>query len=108
MQARQPRGHARRLDLLKGHPVNARRARIGAGQRIGMAKNILAANLVVEQVEAEGGLRLRLAIELPLKVPDLFGRFEAHRQSPPPHHLRKRTRSQGPFLRRSYPASTVS
>ena len=53
------------------------------------------------------GARLRLAIELSLKVPDLFGRFEAHRQSPPPRHLRKRIRSQGPFLRRNYPASTV-
>jgi hypothetical protein len=30
LQARQPRVHARRIDLLKGHPVNARRARIGA------------------------------------------------------------------------------
>src|SRR5512144_1591940 len=61
-----------------------------------------AADLVAEQVEAEGRLRLRLTIELPLKVPDLFGRFEARRQSPPPHHLRKHTRSQGPFLRRNY------
>ena len=51
--------------------------------------------------------RLRLTIELSLKVPDLFGRFEAHRQSPPPRRLRKRIRSQGPFLRRNYPASQV-
>ena len=50
------------------------------------AQNVLAANLVVEQIEAEGGLRLRLAIELSLKVPDPIGRFEAHRQSPLPHH----------------------
>src|SRR6202030_3646644 len=48
-----------------------------------------------------------LAIKLPLKVSDLVGRFEAHSQSPPPRHLRKRTRSQGPFLRRNYPASPV-
>ena len=75
--------------------------------RIGVTKYVLAANLVVEQIEAEGGLRLRLAIKLSLKVPDLFGRFEAHRQSPPPRHRRKRTRSQGPFLRRNYPTSTV-
>jgi hypothetical protein len=38
--------------------------------------------LVVEQIEAEGGLRLRLAIKLSLKGPDLIRRFEAHRQSP--------------------------
>ena len=64
-------------------------------------------HLVVEQIEAEGGLRLRLAIELSLKGPDLVGRFETHRQSPSPRHLRKHTRSQGPFLRRNYPASPV-
>ncbi len=32
-----------------------------------------AADFVVEQVEAEGRLRLRPAVKLPLKVPDLFG-----------------------------------
>src|SRR4029450_5509771 len=39
-------------------------------------------NLVVEQVEAEGGLRLRLTIQLSLKGPDLFRCCKAHRQSP--------------------------
>ena len=71
-QARQPRLHARRLDLREGHPVHARRARIRAGQRIGVAQNVLAIDLVVEQVEAEGGLRLRLTIQLSLKGPDRF------------------------------------
>src|ERR1700687_1074245 len=33
--------------------------------------------------------------------------LQAHRQSPRPRHLRKRTRSQGPLLRRHYPASTL-
>src|SRR6202171_999474 len=33
--------------------------------------------------------------------------LQAHRQSPRPRHLRKRTRSQGPFLSQHYPASTV-
>ena len=33
--------------------------------------------------------------------------FQVHHQSPSPHHLQKRTRSQGPSLRRHYPASTV-
>jgi hypothetical protein len=32
---------------------------------------------------------------------------QAHRQSPRPRHLRKHTRSQGPFLHRHYPASMV-
>jgi hypothetical protein len=107
VQARQPDFHARRVDLLEGHPVYTRRSRIGAGQRIGMSKNVLTADLVVKQVEAESGFRLRLTIKLSLKVPDLFGRFKAHRQSPLPRHLRKQARSQGPFLHRNYPASTV-
>src|SRR6476659_7787267 len=64
-------------------------------------------NLVVEQVEAVCRFRLRLTIKLSLKGPDLIGCFEAHRQSPPPLRLRKRTRSQGPSLRRSYPGSAV-
>jgi hypothetical protein len=72
-----------------------------------MSKNVLAADFVVKQVEAESGFRLRLTIKLSLKVPDLFGRCKAHRQSPLPRHLRKQARSQGPFLRRNYPASTV-
>ena len=47
-----------------------------------MRQNVLAADLVVEQVEAERRLRLRLAIQLPLKGPDLLGCCQAHRQSP--------------------------
>ena len=65
-QARQPDFHARRLDLLESHPVHARHSRIGAGLREGVSKNVLAANLVVKHIEAEGGLRLRLTIELSL------------------------------------------
>ena len=74
--SRRPASHclqARRLDLREGHPVHARRTRIGAGQRIGVTQNVFAINLVVEHVEAEGRLRLRLAIELSLKAPDLLG-----------------------------------
>src|SRR6202008_1668533 len=52
-------------------------------------------------------LFLRLTIQLSLKGPGLFRCCKAHRQSPSPHHLRKRAGSQGPFLRRRYPASTV-
>ena len=106
-QARQPCFQALRLDLREGHPVHARSTRIGAGQPIGVTQDVLAINLVVEHIEAEGGLRLRLAIELSLKGPDLLRCCQAHRQSPSPHHLRKRTRSQGPLLRRRYPASTL-
>src|ERR1019366_3060005 len=72
-----------------------------------MVQNVLATDLVVKNVEAESRLRLRLTIKLSLKGPDLFGCFKAHRQSPSPRQLRKHTRSQGPFLRWNYPASTV-
>src|SRR6266849_4774912 len=106
-QARQPPLQARRLDPRKGHSVPARRTRICSGQRIGVSQDVLAVNLVVEQVEAEGRLRLRLAVQLSLKGPDRCRCCQAHRQSPSPHHLRKRTRSQGPLLRRHYPASTL-
>ena len=106
-QARQPRLYARRLDLIESHPVHPRRARILASQRIGVGKYVLATDLVVKQIEAEGRLRLRLAVELSLKAPDLLGRFETHRQSPHPRRLRKHAGSQGPSLPRSYPASTV-
>src|ERR1700676_2838915 len=72
-----------------------------------VAKQAIKLNLVVEQVEAEGRLRLRLTVQLSLKGPDRCRCCQAHRQSPSPRHLRKRTRSQGPFLSQHYPASTV-
>ena len=50
---------------------------------------------------------LRLAVQLSLQGPDLLRCYEAHRQSPSPHRLRKRTRSQGPLLCRHCPASTL-
>ena len=62
-----------------------------------MTKNVLAANLVVEQVEAEGGLRLRLAIELPLKVPDLFGRFRGSSPITPSSPSSKAHQKSGSF-----------
>jgi hypothetical protein len=48
-----------------------------------------------------------LRYELSLTGPDRSRCLQAHRQSPSPRHLRKRTRSQGPLLRRRYPASTL-
>jgi hypothetical protein len=62
-----------------------------------MRQNILAVNLVVEHIEAESGLRLRFAIELSLKAPDLIRHFKAHRQSPSPHLLQKRAKKSGSF-----------
>ena len=62
-----PRLQAFLLDLSEAHPIRARSTRI---------------DLVVEHIEAEGGLCLRHAVELPLKAPDLLRCCQAHRQSP--------------------------
>src|SRR5262249_24387809 len=56
---------------------------------------------------AERRLGLRLTIQLSLKALDRHRCCQAHRQSPSPHHLRKRTRSQGPLLNWHCPASTL-
>src|SRR5271169_4147094 len=106
-QARQPCFQALLLDASKRHPIHTRCTRIDAGEPIGVDQDVLAADLVVEQIEAEGGLRLGFAVELSLKVPDHIRRCQAHHQSPPPHHLQKRTRSRGPLLHRHYPASSL-
>src|SRR5271166_5287367 len=106
-QARQPCLQTLVLDLREGNPIQTRRTRVAAGQPVGVQKDVLTADFVVEHIEAEGGLRLRLAIELSLKAPDLFRCFKPHRQSPSPLHLQKRTRSQGPLLHRHYPASSL-
>ena len=65
-QARQPCFQTRRLDLSKADPIHAGNTRIPTGQPVGVAKDVFTADLVVEHVEAESGLRLRLAIELSL------------------------------------------
>src|ERR1700686_2313543 len=106
-QARQPCFQPLLLDASKRHPIHSRCTRISASEPIGVDQDVLATDLVVEQIEAEGGLRLRFAVELSLKVPDLIRRCKVHHQSPSPHHLQKRTRSRGPLLRRHYPASKL-
>ena len=49
-----------------------------------------------------------LRYELPLTVPDRSRCLQADRQSPSPHRLRKHAKSQGPLLRRHFPASTLA
>jgi hypothetical protein len=50
---------------------------------------------------------LRLAIRAFSDRPGSYRCLQAHRQSPSPRHLRKHAKSQGPLLRRHYPASTL-
>ena len=59
-QARQPCFQALLLDLSKRRPIHTRCTRISAGEPIGVDQDVLATDLVVEQIEAEGGLRLPL------------------------------------------------
>src|SRR6185295_7082456 len=106
--ARKPANHASRpCSSMRANPIHTRCTRINASEPIGVGQDVLATDLVVEQIEAEGGLRLRFAVELSLKPPDLIRRCQAHHQSPSPHHLQKRARSRGPLLRRHYPASAL-
>ena len=62
-----------RFDLAKVTPSTPGAPVVGARQVVGVAQDVLAADLVVEQVEAERRLLLRLEIELPLKPPDPVG-----------------------------------
>jgi hypothetical protein len=71
-----------RLDHRERHPVHPGRTLVRACQVVGVTENILAINLVVEQVEAERRFRLRLEIKLPLKPPDVFRCLQARRQLP--------------------------
>src|ERR671918_3032048 len=90
-----------------GLGIIPRRTPVGPGQRVGVFQDVVAADLVVEQVETECRLRLRLAIQLPLKGPDLLGVLPGSSPITDPRRRRKHARSQGPSLRRRYPASTV-
>jgi hypothetical protein len=58
------------FDLCESHPVHPRHAEVGFRQPIGVPQNVRSPDLVVEQVEAEVRFRLRLEIELLLKVYD--------------------------------------
>src|SRR6266571_3228457 len=82
----------------KANPVHTRCPAILARHRVGVGQDVLAPDLVVEQIEAEVRLRLRLEIELLLKAPDPFRCFEAHRQSPSlTSPSSKACRKSGPF-----------
>src|SRR5215468_10846454 len=76
-QACQPRLQAPLLNLLEAHPVHTGCTRIGAGESIRVTQNVFTADLVVEHIEAVSRLRLRLAVKLSLKVPDLIWCYRA-------------------------------
>src|SRR5690349_788676 len=80
--ARQPLFEPLRFDRCECHPIYPRCAVVRTHQVIGVAQDVAAIDLVVEQVEAEVRFCLCLEIQLPLEGPDLTGRLQAHRQSP--------------------------
>src|SRR5262249_20604120 len=61
-QFSQPPLDAVRLDVRKILAVDPRRALIGAALGIGMRQNVVAADLVVQSVEAIASLRLRFRV----------------------------------------------
>ena len=70
------------FDHRKRFAIHPRCPTIGFRQPIRMVQDVVAIDLVVQLVKAEGWFRLRLAIELSLKRPDLFWCCQAHCQSP--------------------------
>jgi hypothetical protein len=62
-QFAQPSLHPVRLDGLEVLTVHARRALVGAALSIGVRQNVLAADLVVEGVEAVAGFCLRFRVQ---------------------------------------------
>ncbi len=83
--------------IIECHPVHPWRSSVGTGEGIGVGEDVRPTDLVVQNVEAEGRLRLRLAVKLSLKAPDPFRCFEAHRQSPCPRHQKKAHQKPGCF-----------
>src|SRR6266568_2852814 len=81
-EAVQPLFPPTRFDGLEALSIHPWRAIIGFCQCVCMQQNVLAVHLVVELVEAESRLVLRLSIQLDLQVPDFIRRCQAHRQSP--------------------------
>jgi site-specific DNA recombinase len=81
-QMREERGDPARLHGRDGHPVDARGAAVRAHQGPGVTQDIRPVDLVVEEVEPEGRLRLGLAVERPLEGPHCLWRFEPHGNPP--------------------------
>jgi hypothetical protein len=71
-QFRQPPLDAVRLDIREVLTVYPRCTLVGAALGIGMRQNVLAADLVVQRVEAIAGFRLRFRVQRRLQFLDAF------------------------------------
>jgi len=62
-----------RFDVRELHPVHARRPSRRAREPIGVRQDVGAVHFVVQEVEPELRLLLRLHVQLPLQPPNAFG-----------------------------------
>ncbi len=77
---------ASRLDILEGLPIYARPSIIGFRMQVRAQQDIFPVHLVVELIETEFRLVLRLSIQFDLKVPNFIRHFQTsvnHRSFPP-------------------------
>ncbi len=81
-QLRQPGFPPLGLDPWETLAIHPRRSLLGFRQLVGVGEDILPMDLVIEHVEPVGWLLLRFGVQLPLKLPNLYRRFQTHRQSP--------------------------
>jgi len=81
-QMREERGDPVRLYGGQRDAIHAGGAPLGAHQGPGVTQEVGPEDLVIEEVKPEGGLRLGLAVQLPLEVPHTSWRFEPHGNPP--------------------------
>src|SRR5712692_3621477 len=77
-QPRQPFFLSLGLDLQETLSIHSRRSSIGFRQPVSLGQDVLPVDLVIEQVEPVGRFLLRFCVQLPLKLPDFYRRFQTH------------------------------
>jgi site-specific DNA recombinase len=77
-QCRQPRLHSGRLDVLEARPVHTSRSPRRARDPVRVGQDVVAAHLVVQEVEPERRLLLRLHVQRPLQPPNTVRSRQAH------------------------------
>ena len=79
---REERGDPVRLYGGQRDAIHSGGAPLGPHQGPGVTQEVGPGDLVIEEVEPEGRLRLGLAVQLPLEVPHAVWRFEPHGNPP--------------------------
>jgi site-specific DNA recombinase len=81
-QTREERGDPARLYGGPGAALYSGGAALGSHQGPGVTQDVGPGDLVIEEVKPEGGLRLGLAVQLPLEGAHAIWRFEPHGNPP--------------------------